>query len=765
MHERCSTRSWRGGRVLIVATQLLCATPFPWDAIAVAEDGRPAGHQRMVALLADIARRTPEENPLLGTPALLGMRQLAEQAAERGDPSERVERLKNLAIVELSAGNTDRAVEAFAEAQALVESLPDAAQRPVRAELLFWRGVQAMREGESRNCVAQHSSASCIVPLADAGVHADKAPGRRAIARFTEALDLAPAESWVSPCARWLLNIAYMTVGEYPAGVPRAWLMPFASGGSFPRFADVAAGAGLAVRNLAGGAVADDFDGDGLLDVVISPWDPTGQLRYFRNVGDGTFADETHRAGLDGIPGGLNLVQADYDGDGNVDLLVLRGAWLRARGRWPKSLLRNDGHGRFTDVTFEAGLGEVHYPTNSAAWADYDGDGDLDLYVGNEGAEDDPTGVAYPSQLFRNDGHGRFVDVAREAGVENLRFAKGVAWGDYDGDGRPDLYVSNFAAGNRLYHNNGDGTFTDVAPALGVDGPYRSFASWFWDFDQDGALDLFVQGYPLAQGMVIVPPPLLTFVRSRLGAPDAGETPTLYKGDGHGHFRDVTHEQHLDRVTLGMGASFGDLDNDGYPDMYLGTGYPGLEGLIPNVLYHNERGTGFRDVAVAAGMAHIQKGHAVVFADLDNDGDQDVFHELGGFWPTDAFVDALFENPGFGRHWITVELRGTRSNRFGVGSRIRVDFKDGGRARSVYRIVGSAGSFGASPLRAEIGVAGATRLDRLEVAWPASGVIQHFKDVATDRFIRITEGVDRVEVLHRRAFRFRRPPPTAPAGH
>src|ERR1051326_1694288 len=131
MHERCSTRSWRGGRVLIVATQLLCATPFPWDAIAVAEDGRPAGHQRMVALLADIARRTPEENPLLGTPALLGMRQLAEQAAERGDPSERVERLKNLAIVELSAGNTDRAVEAFAEAQALVESLPDAAQRPV----------------------------------------------------------------------------------------------------------------------------------------------------------------------------------------------------------------------------------------------------------------------------------------------------------------------------------------------------------------------------------------------------------------------------------------------------------------------------------------------------------------------------------------------------------------------------------------------------------------------------------------------------------
>src|SRR5262249_24423781 len=158
-----------------------------------------------------------------------------------------------------------------------------------------------------------------------------------------------------------------------------------------------------------------------------------------------------------------------------------------------------------------------------------------------------------------------------------------------------DLYVSNLQGANRLYHNNGDCTFTDVAPALGVDGPYESFACWFWDFDQDGALDLFVQSYPIGVGMLIVPPPLVRFGRDGLRDPNAGELPKLYKGDGHGHFRDVSHEQRLDRLTYGMGGNFGDLDNDGYPDMYIGTGYPGLEGLIPNFLFHNDQGRGFRD--------------------------------------------------------------------------------------------------------------------------------------------------------------------------
>jgi FG-GAP-like repeat/ASPIC and UnbV len=733
---------------------LICALSCTWVGASIAAsqaDERPPGHRRMVAALAEIARWAPDAwHPGIGTRMLREMREHV--PGERVRPADRIRHLTILAILELAAAEPDRSLEALERASALVDLLPEEERPRARAELLFWQGVQAMRVGEDRNCVARHSSASCLVPLRGDGVHADKEPGKRAIARFTEAIALAPGDSWVGPSSRWLLNIAYMTIGKYPASVPAALRIPFVSEGPFPRFPEVAAAAGVAVRNYAGSAIADDFDGDGLLDIFIGSWEPGGQVRYFRNLGDGRFADRTKEAGLEGLSGGVGAVHADFDGDGDLDILVLRGGWLRKEGRWPNSLLQNDGSARFTDVTFESGLAEVSYPTQTAAWADYDRDGDLDLYVGNEGAETDPARGGYPSQLFRNDG-GRFTDVAEAAGVQNLRFAKGVAWGDYDNDGWPDLYVSNLQGPNRLYHSNRDGTFTDVAVEAGVQEPYESFATWFWDFDQDGALDLFVDSYPTHEGKGIFPPPLWRVVRSRLGEADASDLPKLYKGDGRGGFRDVTREQHLDRITMSMGSAFADLDNDGYPDAYLGTGYPGLEGLVPNVLYHNQRGKGFRDVAVAAGMAHLQKGHGVAVADLDNDGDVDVFHEIGGFFVADNFVDALFENPGTKNHWLTLELRSAGANRFAVGARIRVDFEDGGRPRSVHRVVGGAGSFGSRPMREEIGLSGAKVVKRLEIVWPR-GATQTFENLPVDRFLRVTEGVDRVERLSRPSFRF-----------
>ena len=189
-----------------------------------------------------------------------------------------------------------------------------------------------------------------------------------------------------------------------------------------------------------------------------------------------------------------------------------------------------------------------------------------------------------------------------------------------------------------------------------------------------------------------------------------------------------------------MGSNFGDLDNDGFPDFYLGTGYPGYEGLMPNLLFHNRGGTGFSDVTTAAGLGHLQKGHGVAFADFDNDGDQDIFVELGGAFAGDAFGNALFENPGFGNHWITVKLLGKRSNRMGVGARIRIEIQEAGTRRSVYKWVNSGGSFGANPLRQEIGLGQATSIELLEVFWPTSGQIQRFRDVALDQFIEITEG-------------------------
>ena len=402
-----------------------------------------------------------------------------------------------------------------------------------------------MRLGETRNCVALHTSDSCILPIRPEGVHVDQAGSRKTIVVLTELLAEDPG--YLS--GRWLLNIAFMTVGGYPQEVPEAQLIPpevFASDQPMHRFRDVATERGVNTSSLAGGVVIDDFDGDGILDVVTSSSDPSAALRYFAGQNTGHFQDRSRNAGFEGLLGGFNLAQADYDNDGDLDLLVLRGAWEKHRGQHPNSLRQNDGTGTSTDVTFESGLGAVHYPTQTAAWADYDNDGDLALYVGNEWFENFPA----PSQLFRNNGDGTFTEVAEQAGVQNKRCAKGVAWADFNGDRFPDLYVSNCRGKNRLYRNNGDGTFTDVATAVGVDRPWNSLTTWAWDYNNDGALDLFVAPYATKYAVRLNDdmPDLDDVVASYLGLPHDVESARLYQGNGRGGFQNVTAAQGLMRV-------------------------------------------------------------------------------------------------------------------------------------------------------------------------------------------------------------------------
>jgi len=382
-------------------------------------------------------------------------------------------------------------------------------------------------------------------------------------------------------------------------------------------------------------------------------------------------------------------------------------------------------------VTFDAGLGKVHYPTQTAGWADYDGDGDLDVFIGNEALDHQEHA---PCQLFENRGDGTFVDVAERAGVLNGRFTKGVAWGDVNGDGWPDLYVSNLGADNRLYRNNGNGTFTDIARDAGVTGPKNSFPVWFWDFNNDGALDLYVSSYDWESGG------LAAYVADRLGKDPGVERPRLYQGDGRGHFRDVAKAQQLDAISLPMGVNFGDLNNDGFLDFYLGTGYPDYEALMPNVMYLNQSGRGFADVTLAGGFGHLQKGHGVVFADFDRDGDQDVFAQMGGFLPGDKFYNALFDNPGFDNHWIILQLEGRQANRSGLGARLTLTFTENGQRRMIHRQVGTGGSFGANPLSPSIGLGKAAKIDQLEIRWPKPGGTQTFKDLPVNQTIRLTEG-------------------------
>ena len=591
-------------------------------------------------------------------------------------------------------------------------------------------GIAHLRLAEVENLVPSARAKTCMFPMPGGVQPKEIANWEAAIRHFLKFLEQKPEDLEV----RWLLNLASMALGRYPDAVPKQYripLAPFESKEDVGRFVDVAPLVGADNFNTAGGAIVDDLDNDGLLDIVTSALDPCAPMRYLHNSGTGTFTDRTAQAGLANQLGGLNMLQADYNNDGCLDILVLRGAWVLPMRN---SLLRNNCDGTFTDVTRQSGLAVPATSTQTAAWADIDRDGDLDLFVGNERS---------PSQLFLNQGDGTFVDVAPAAGVDRVMFTKGVVAGDYDNDGYPDFYLSNLSAENFLYHNNGDLTFTDMAKPLGVQHPIYSFPVWFFDYDNDGWLDLFVSSYYSS---------IVDIIRSYLELPVEAETLKLYRNTGSG-FQDVTKSVGLDRMFQPMGSNFGDLDNDGFLDFYLGTGTPSYGALAPNVLFRNHDGKYFVDVTASSGTGDLHKGHGVAFADIDNDGDEDIFIEMGGAVPGDRHGNLLFRNPGHGNNWISLRLVGVKTNRGAIGARIKLAVQTGDRGRHfIHRRVGSGGSFGASPLEQHIGLGKAARIETLEIWWPTSDTRQVFHNVGVNQFLEIKESGKTFTALERPAF-------------
>ena len=728
------------------------ATPKPSG--TEAPKGAP-GHQRMLQVLQEISVRSREEHPYMGEARVRSLNsQLVDLEASSSEVTtpeywgdlNRWQVLLELGTTELRLGSEQAGIKHLLAAYRLLPKVQPHIQKSKVNETIFQLGIGYMRLGETQNCALQHNAESCIFPLRGGGIHTLREGSTKATQYFTEVLENFSATdlSGYNLPARWLLNIAHMTLDQYPDQVPERYQIPLLTSESevpFPHFPNIAMKLGLGTFNLAGGAIVEDFDSDGDLDIATSTWDTSGPMHLFRNNADGTFSDRTQQAGLEGLMGGLNLLQADYDNDGNTDILVLRGAWAGKNGQDPNSLLRNRGDGTFEDVTFEAGLAEVSYPTQTADWADYDNDGDLDLFIGNESDND----FQAPWQLFQNQGDGTFRDVASEAGVMGHAFTKGVSWGDYDGDRFPDLYVSNYSGMNRLYRNRGNGTFEDVTSRLGVAKPRNSFPVWFWDYNNDGALDLFVSSYGghLAHQAAY-----------RLGLAPRFERACLYEGDGQGGFREVAEQRGLGGPMQPMGSNFGDLDNDGYLDFYLGTGDPSFASIVPNLMFLNQAGRRFSDISASGGFAHLQKGHGVAFADLDNDGDLDVFEQMGGAFPGDAFSDVLYENPGMGNNWMAVQLVGQQSNRSAIGARIRVQIEENGVTRSIYRHVNSGGSFGANPLRQTFGLGKAESAQQLEIFWPRTGKTQILMNPPSAQVIQIVEGKEGYTKLPLKRFTF-----------
>ena len=636
----------------------------------------------------------------------------------------------------LQLGEEQKAIDIF---RGLLNKVPPG-NLEQRQFILKDLAISYMRLGERMNCIHMHNPESCIFPISKGGVHQDKTASENAVEIYKSLLADDPGDLE----SRWLLNIAYMTIGGYPQQVPPQFLLKVQNDDSMhlvKPFTDVAANLGLNYKCMAGGSIIEDFNNDDYPDIVLSSWSLSEPMRYYRNNANGTFTDVSDSAGLGHLTGGLNMMQTDYNNDGFKDIFVLRGGWKGKFGKIPNSLLRNNGDGTFTDVTKESGLLSF-YPTQTATWADFNNDGWLDVFVGNETV---PGGEANPCQLYINNKNGTFTEMAAKAGCQITKFVKGVTSGDYDNDGLTDIFISTLNGDKILLKNesskNGAVKFVDVTRQSGLsNNRARSFPTWFWDYDNDGWLDILVCGYEFTGSLAYYA------AAEAIHAPvdNAGKV-FLFRNKHDGTFEDVSRKMGLNKIAFAMGSNFGDIDNDGYLDFYLGTGNPPFKSAVPNKLFKNMNGTVFLDVTSSARVGNLQKGHAVSFADLNNDGNEDIYIKMGGAYAGDAYESSLFLNPGQNHnHWLNLLLTGTVSNRAAIGAKIKVTFNDGGTERSVYRDVNSGGSFGANPLLQHIGLGQADAVKEIEVRWPVTGHVQVFKNPPIDTNIKIKEDDSRL---------------------
>jgi hypothetical protein len=557
----------------------------------------------------------------------------------------------------------------------------------------------------------------------------------------------------------------------------------------YARFIDEPHAFGM-IRHGPAGITAVDYDGDGFYDLFI----PDGvESRLFRNRGDGTFEDVTDAAGLAGLDGVSTAVFADYDNDGHQDVFV-------SRTYSPNQLFRSNGDGTFTDVTARSGIG-ADCCTTVAAWADYDNDGFLDLYVGRY--LDPRTAIpttfyarnGEPNQLYRNNGDGTFTNVTEEAGVGEIGLCLGSVWGDYNDDGYPDLFVVNDFGRSTLYRNNGDGTFTDVTVRAGTLAYGAGMNASMADYDNDGRLDLYttdirsehawfaeaptVWRYMMnvwRQGVWKTDLPLYfeMFRQSGFGFVEVFQAMAsgnhLLRNRGDGTFETVTAQAGANPHGWFWGASFADFDNDGWLDVYAANGWVyndrgtdlELEFLNNVVSRQDEYKTGrffdpqsfgtrswhgwernrhlrnngdgtFTEIGRGAGTDLVLNSRGVAVADFWNRGSLDIAVAAS------ADRHALLKNAAPVRSWLQVELVGTQSNRDAAGARVYV--RVGGRQQMREVVLGD-GYASQNARRQHFGLGAATEVDELVVRWPRSGLTQTFRHIPANRIIEITEGSD-----------------------
>ena len=564
----------------------------------------------------------------------------------------------------------------------------------------------------------------------------------------------------------------------------------------YPRFLNEPLKFGM-IRYGPGGITAVDYNNDGFCDLFI----PDGvESKLFRNRRDGTFEDVTEQAGLSGLDGVSVALFADYDNDGYKDLFV-------SRTFKPNQLFHNNGDGTFTDVTAQSGLGEDSC-TTVAAWADYDNDGYLDLYVGRymDPRTNIPTTFyarnGEPNQLYHNNGDGTFTNVTRKAGVGDKGLCLGAVWGDFNDDGFPDLYVANDFGRKTLYRNNGDGTFTDITVRSKTLAYGAGMSASFVDYDNDGKFDFYVthirsehswyaeaptvRRYMLrsfTQGTWKTDMPLYMEIMRQSGLgfvrvfKQMASGNTLLRNKGDGTFEDVTTKAQANPYGWFWGAAFADFDNDGWQDAYAANGWVyndknteiELDFLNNVVTQQKQYKTGiFFDPKYFGHLSwhgwernrYLRNNGDGTFLEAGHAAGTDLITNSRGvavadFWnrgvmdiAVAASTDrhALLKNEvGLDRNWLQIELIGTISNRDAVGTRVTIQVNGALQAREV--VLGD--SYGSqSSLRLHFGLNLHKTVDRLTVRWPRSGMVQTFENVAGNRIIQITEGDNNLVEKH-----------------
>ncbi|MDQ2856847.1 MAG: CRTAC1 family protein [Acidobacteriota bacterium] len=525
-------------------------------------------------------------------------------------------------------------------------------------------------------------------------------------------------------------------------------------------FTDIAKQAGITFKHvfspekkyiaesMSGGVALFDYDNDGYLDIYfvngltvdLAKSHQRTRSSLYHNNGNNTFTDVTDTAGIGEIGFGMGVATGDYNNDGFEDLYVT------CLG--PNHLFKNNGNGTFTDVTLKAEVGDPRWSTG-AAFLDYDNDGKLDLFVSNYVDFDfnhlpefgvgrtcqfkgvpvqcGPRGLpGAGDSLYHNNGDGTFSDVSKKAGVSdpNGYYGLGVICSDFDADGYVDIFVANDSTPNFLYHNNGDGTFKEIAFISGVavnesGSEQGSMGVTLGDYDHDGKLDLFITNFD-------------------------DEYNILYRNEGHNSFTDVSFGSKVAQASLtyvGWGTKFFDYDNDGWADLFVANGhvYPQRGHYRQReLLHHNNKDGTFSEVASQTGSALMEErvGRGVAFGDIDNDGDVDiVVNDL------DGSPQLLRNDCGNTNNSVLIKMVGVKSNRDGIGARVKVISGD---LAQLDEVRSGTSYLSQSDLRLHFGLEKRTKIDLVEVRWP-SGIVDRVKNLSANRILTIKEGKGLIE--------------------